>query len=87
MVQREPTEVQKWMIGLMGCALLFFGAWLVPETVGVLSSGSEDTFSEWVWDLPLWAVLTASAISGLIGFLAVWAAGHFIEGWARRRKK
>ena len=53
-IQRKPTKVQKKMIGLMGGAFGLMFLWLIPELQGIFSSGTEDTYSEWVFDLPLW---------------------------------
>lgn len=86
MCRRKPTRIQKVMIVLMAIAFAALGLWAVPEVLGVLSETAEDTYSEWVWDLDLWAVIGIAALHGIAGVLMVWSAGHFIEGYARRRK-
>lgn len=75
------------MIALMGLAFGALAAFLVPELIGVLSPGTEDTFSEWVWDLPTWAVWVVSVLFVLAGVPLIWAAGHFLEGNSRRKPK
>lgn len=83
--RRSPTEVQRLMIFLMALAYGSLAVWLVPEIKGILSPASEDTFSEWVWDLPGWVMLSIAAFHLVAGVLFVWSAGHFVEGWAARR--
>ncbi len=85
MKQRKATPIQKTMIGLMAVAFLSLGLWLIPEVRGIFSKQPEDTYSEWVWDLPLWAMLAIAAFHLVAGVLFVWSAGHFIEGWQARR--
>lgn len=85
MRQVKPTRVQKVMIALMSGAIGLLALWLIPELAGVLSPEAEDTFSEWVWDLPLAAVIAISLLFVVIGVTFTWAAGHFIEGWRARR--
>ncbi len=87
MFQRKPTRVQLIMIILMGIAFGALLVFLVPELIGVVNSTGEDTYSEWVWDLPLPAVISIAVLHGLAGVAFVWSAGHFIEGWSRRRRK
>lgn len=82
---RTPTRPQKIMIGLMAGVFALLGLWLIPELIGVISPEVEDTFSEWVWDLPWPAVLGISGLFGLTGAVFVWSAGHFIEGYRRRK--
>lgn len=86
MKQHKPTPPQVLMIVLLSISVLFFGLWLIPEVIGVIDPATEDTFSEWVWDLPFPFVLFISTVSLFIGVLAVWAAGHFVEGWYRRKE-
>lgn len=86
MFQRRPTRVQMVMIALMGVAFGALGLWLIPELIGVFSSGTEDTYSEWVFDLDLWAVLGIGSLHAVAGVAFIWSAGHFIEGYARRRR-
>lgn len=81
-----PTPIQKVMIALLAVAAVAVGLFAVPEIAGVISPAAEDTFSEWVFDLPLPAVLAISTVFALVGAVAVWAAGHFLEGWKRRRR-
>lgn len=86
-MRRAPTKVQVLMIVLMGIAFTALLLWAVPEVIGVVSPEAEDTYSEWVWDLPFWGVLLVAGLHGVAGVLFVWSAGHFIEGWSRRRRK
>lgn len=83
--QVAPTKVQKGMIGLMAVAWTSLLLWLVPEVTGILSPDAEDTYSEWVWDLPLWAILCIAVLHVIAGVLFIWSAGHFLEGWSARR--
>ncbi len=85
MKQRKPTKPQQAMIALMAIAFTSLALWLIPEVQGIISKKPEDTYSEWVWDLPLWATLTIAAFHLVAGVLFVWSAGHFIEGWQARR--
>lgn len=87
MFQRKPSKVQKLMIALMGIAFAALLIWLVPELIGVLSPAAEDTYSEWVWDLPFGPLLGIVLLHGVAGILMIWSAGHFIEGYRRRRRK
>ena len=73
------------MITYMAVAFFSLFLWLIPEVQGILSKKPEDTYSEWVWDLPLWATLGIAALHLVAGILFVWSAGHFIEGWNARR--
>ena len=61
-------------------------AFAVIELSGVFDPAGEDTFSEWVFDLPLGWVLTIAGLSVVVGVVVVWSGGHYLEGWARRRK-
>ena len=85
MRQRTPPPVQKLMLLLMGLAFLLLAVWLIPELVGVFSSAVEDTFSEWVWDLPFNWVAGISILFFATGATMAWAAWHFYEGWRRRK--
>ena len=85
MKQRKPTKVQVVMISLMAVAFTSLALWLIPEIKGILGKADEDTYSEWVWDLPLWATLTIALFHLVAGVLFVWSAGHFLEGWNARR--
>lgn len=80
-----PTGVQKLMIALMIPVWVSLFLWLIPEVRGIFDPAAEDTYSEWVWDLPLWATLSIAALHLLAGVLFIWSAGHFIEGWVNRR--
>lgn len=83
--QRKPTKVQGLMIGLMAVAWASLSLWMIPEVRGIFDPAQEDTYSEWVWDLPLWATLGIAAFHVVAGVLFVWSGGHFIEGWWARR--
>lgn len=85
--RRSPTKVQKVMIALMAVAFGALGLWLIPELIGVFSPAVEDTYSEWVFDLPPVWVLAIAGLHGVAGVVLVWSAGHFIEGYSRRRKE
>lgn len=86
MFRRSPTRVQWVMIVLMGVAFGALLLWTIPELLGVASPDAEDTYSEWVWDLPFWTGVLPIVILHLIaGVLLIWSAGHFIEGYRRRR--
>lgn len=74
------------MIVLMGLAFFFLAVWAVPEIIGIVSPAAEDTFSEWVFDLPWYGVLAVSGLFLIAGVLFVWSAGHFIEGFRRRKR-
>lgn len=74
------------MIALMGVAVAALIGWSIPELVGAFGRCVECTYSEWVWDLPLWAVLVISAVQLVVGFLAVGSVWHYLEGWVRRRR-
>lgn len=83
--RRSLTKVQKVMAGLMTGVFLLLGAWLVPEIAGVIFPEAEDTYSEIIFDLPWLAVLAVSGLHLVAGVVFVWSAGHFIEGYKRRR--
>lgn len=84
---REATPVQRLMAVLMAVALGALLLWAIPELLGAFSPEVEDTWSEWVWDQNLWIVLSISGIHILAGGLLIWSAGHFIEGYKRRRNQ
>jgi len=76
------------MIVLLAVALIFIAWWTVIELTGAFDgTQDEDTFSEWVWDLPLWSVLLISAVQIIIGYAAIASTWHYLEGWARRRRR
>lgn len=83
----RPTLSQWAMILLMGLAAAALLGWLGFELAGAFSTQREDTYSEWVWDLPLWAVLSVIGLQVIVGIAAIGSAWHFIEGWARRRRR
>ncbi len=85
--RRKPTEVQGVMIALMASVFVLLGVWLVPELIGVFSHGTEDTYSEWVFDLPTLWMFTIAAAHLIVGVVFVWSAGHFVEGYKARRKQ
>lgn len=84
--QVKPTRPQIVLIALMGLSLLMALFWVIPEMMGVFSTGAEDTYSEWVFDLPLFWVLVIVAVHLLWGILLIGSAWHFLEGWGRRRR-
>lgn len=59
--------------------------WVVPELMGVFNPATEDTYSEWVWDLPAWAVITIAVLHFIAGAVFLWSSVHFIHGWWVRR--
>ena len=85
--RRRPTTVQWVMIGALSAAFVSIAVFVVPEVVGILSSSSEDTFSEWVWDLELPGVIAISLVFAVVAIIAAWASVHFIEGWVARRRR
>jgi len=87
MFRRKPTKAQGVMIALMGSVFVLLGVWLVPELIGVFSPGTEDTYSEWVWDLPVFWMFTVAAAHLIVGVVFVWSAGHFVEGYKVRRRQ
>lgn len=86
MFQQDPTPVQRIMIALMAVAFIALMLWLVPELIGVFDPATEDTFSEWVFDLSFGPVLSISVLFIFTGVAFVWAGGHFLEGYKRRRR-
>ena len=84
--RRAPTKVQALMVGLMVIALTALLAWVVPELIGVFSENAEDTYSEWVWDLPFWGVATIVVLQCIAGLLLIGSSWHFLEGYGRRRR-
>ena len=86
MFRRTPTRRQWVMIVLMAIAFAALLLWLIPEFMGVFSADVEDTYSEWVWDLPLWALLVLSGFQAVIGLVMIASIWHYLEGWARRRR-
>jgi len=71
----------------MGASIVLLLLWSVVELVGVVNPNVEDTYSEWVFDLPLWGVITIVFIHVVWGVLLIGSAWHFIEGWVVRRRK
>jgi hypothetical protein len=74
------------MIVLMGIAFAALIGWLVIELSGVISPEAEDTFSEIIFDLHISVVVAVALLFVITGILFVWSAGHFLEGYARRRR-
>lgn len=85
--QRKATPVQKLMVTLMGIAVGALLLWAVPELMGAFSPEAEDTYSEWVWDLPLGAIWAIVSFHVVAGIAFIWSAGHFLEGYKRRRDR
>ena len=85
MFLKKATKAQKWMIGAMALAFAGLLTFLVIEVVGIFSSRGEDTLSEWVWDLGFGWVIGIALLSFLTGAIFIWAGGHFLEGYGRRR--
>lgn len=85
--RRKPTKTQRVMIALMGIAFAALLAWTVPELIGVFSPAAEDTYSEWVWDLPFLGMLAITLLQGIAGVLLIGSGWHYIEGWSRRRRE
>ncbi len=83
--RKLATKPQKWMIWSMIAAYVALLTFLVVEVIGVTSAQPEDTLSEWVWDLPFPAVVSIALLFFLTGLAFIWAGGHFIEGYGRRR--
>lgn len=82
---RRMTKPQKWLAFLMTLVFLVLAVWLIPEIAGVLDPAAEDTYSEIIFDLPLGWVLLISLLHLVAGVVFVWSAGHFIEGYRRRK--
>ena len=83
-MQVKPTGVQAVMAALMGVAYLALIIFTIPELRGVVSGTEEDTYSEFIWDLPPAIVYTVAFIHLVAGIALIWSAGHFIEGMLRR---
>ena len=81
-----PTKAQGVMIVLMAVALVALLLWTIPELIGVFSDKAEDTYSEWVWDLPLWAIGSIVFLQITAGILLIGSSWHFLEGYGRRRR-
>lgn len=74
------------MLALMGAVAVLLIVWAVYEIRGIVSPQGEDTYSEWFFDLPLWALIPLSILHLTAGILFVWSSLHFVEGWIRRRQ-
>jgi len=74
------------MIALMAVVFALLFIWLIPETIGLFDPATEDTFSEWVFDLALFPVVVISVLFIITGGTFLWAGGHFLEGYKRRRR-
>lgn len=83
----SPTKKQIPMVILMAIVWISLFLWVIPEIFGVISPEFEDTYSEWVWDLPIWGLLVIVFLHVVAGILLLWSAGHFVEGYVRRRRK
>lgn len=84
--QRKATKVQVLMAVLIGVCFLSLVGFAIPEIAGIISPELEDTFSEFIWDLPLAVVIPITVVFLIVGVIASWAGVHFIEGWVERRK-
>ena len=60
--------------------------WAIPELIGSFSPEAEDTYSEWVWDLPFFWLMVIVGLQTIAGLLMIGSNWHFIEGYFRRRK-
>ena len=83
--RRAPTAPQRRLIVYMLAAVVAMAFWTEVEVRGVLSPAEEDTYSEWVWDLPAPVVGGFAVFHALVGLVSSWAALHFIEGHVARR--
>ena len=82
-----PANKAQWvMVILMTIFWVSALVWVVPELIGVFSEAAEDTYSEVIWDLPIWAMLTVTGLHILGGVLLLGSAWHFVEGYGRRRR-
>ena len=86
-MQRKPTKSQWVMIIALALAAVFLVAFAIVEFIGVFNPAGEDTFSEWVFDAPSWVRWVITVIFLPVGAAAIWAVGHFWEGWGRRKDK
>lgn len=85
--QRDPTPAQWVMIiciAVILVALIIFGIW---EINGILSGIPEQTFSEWVWDLEVWALIPFTAVSMVLTIVLGWFTLHIWEGYISRRRR
>ena len=82
-----PATRGQWVMVIL-MAVFWASAlfWAYPEMLGVLSDATEDTYSEWVWDLPFWATAGITLLHVIGGVLLLGSAWHFLEGWGRRRR-
>ena len=82
----KPTKTQAVMVGLMVLAFSAMLVWVVPELMGVFSEAAEDTYSEFIWDLPLGWVIGVVVLQVIAGILLIGSSWHFLEGYGRRRR-
>lgn len=78
MRQRKPTRSQWWMIGFMVLIIIGLFGFAFFEIRGIIDPAPEDTFSEWVFDLPTWANLLISSVSIALGAILSWSAIHYV---------
>lgn len=78
MRQVAPTRSQKIMLFFMSMILAGLIGFTIVEVRGILSPLPEDTFSEWVFDLPTWAILVIDVPFVAVAVIAGWASIHFL---------
>lgn len=84
----KPQTAKQWWT-IAGVTIMYFGfiVFAIPEVLGILDPAPEDTFSEWVWDLPLWGTLFFVVTFAVVALIGAWASIHFVEGYVARRRR
>lgn len=83
--RRTATKAQALMVWLMGVAIAALLGFGVVEMMGVVDAAPEDTYTEWIADLPAAVIVGVTIVHVVAGILFIWSAGHFWEWYGRRR--
>ena len=78
MRQVAPTRPQKWMIFFMLLIIVGLAGFVFWEVKGIIDPALEDTWSEFVFDWPIWANVTLGIVSIVVAVFAAWSAVHYI---------
>ena len=78
MRQVAPTRAQWIMIFFLSLIVIGLVGAGIYEIKGIIDPATEDTISEWVFDLPTWANTTISIASFILGGILSWSAIHYV---------
>jgi len=66
------------MIFFMLLIIVGLAGFVFWEVKGIIDPALEDTWSEFVFDWPIWANVTLGLVSIVVAVFAAWSAVHYI---------